>query len=70
VAPRADGPRPLRGAAGRRLNTRSGRYAAENGLPSVSADGRFVAFDSFATNLVPGGIDAPLNIFLRGPLHG
>jgi len=25
-----------------------------NGVPSISADGRYVAFDSYATNLVSG----------------
>ena len=33
--------------------------------PAVSADGRFVAFDSFATNLVPGDVDGVRNVFLR-----
>jgi Tol biopolymer transport system component len=35
---------------------------------SVSADGRFVAFDSFATNLVPGDTNGALDVFIRGAL--
>ena len=33
--------------------------------PSVSADGRYVAFTSSATNLVPGGTDGQQNVFVR-----
>src|SRR4028119_2515810 len=33
--------------------------------PSISADGRFVTFDSYATNLVPGDTNASLDIFVR-----
>jgi Tol biopolymer transport system component len=41
----------------------------ESELPSVSADGRFVAFGSLATNLA--GIDTNVveDVFLRGPLR-
>ena len=38
-----------------------------SGRPSISADGRFVAFNSVATNLIPGG-DAngqDLDVFVR-----
>ncbi len=38
--------------------------------PSVSADGRFVAFDSLATNLVYGGSAAPKTVFLRDTCFG
>ncbi|MBW3664431.1 MAG: hypothetical protein KY469_15125 [Actinobacteria bacterium] len=34
-----------------------GDKPAANNLPAISADGRFVAFASFASNLVPGGTD-------------
>jgi len=34
-------------------------------LPSISADGRFVAFDSTATNLVPGDTNNTRDIFVR-----
>ena len=33
--------------------------------PSVSADGRFVAFDSLATNLVPGDTNRKTDVFVR-----
>jgi Tol biopolymer transport system component len=38
-------------------------------IPSISADGRFVVFDSFATNLVPGGT-VDLQIFLHDRASG
>jgi Tol biopolymer transport system component len=38
--------------------------------PSISADGRYVAFGSPATNLVPGDTNGQDDIFVRGPLHG
>jgi len=33
--------------------------------PSISADGRYVAFESIATNLVPGGSNGLLHIFVH-----
>src|SRR4028119_15959 len=36
--------------------------------PSISADGRFVAFDSFASNLVPGDTNRETDIFVRDTL--
>ena len=36
-----------------------------SGLPSVSASGRFVAFDSSATNLVPNDTNADFDVFVR-----
>ncbi len=36
--------------------------------PSISADGRFVAFDSTATNLVSGDTNGFEDVFVRGPL--
>ncbi len=44
-----------------------------NGLsvfPSVSADGRFVVFDSYATNLVPGDNNGVIDIFVRDRKEG
>ena len=38
-------------------------------LPTVSADGRVVAFASFASNLVPGDTNGFTDIFARWPLH-
>lgn len=37
--------------------------------PAISGDGRFVAFDSTATNLLPGG-NLPFNIFVHDRLTG
>ena len=36
--------------------------------PSISADGRYVAFDSTADNLVTGDTNAAYDVFVRGPL--
>jgi Tol biopolymer transport system component len=38
---------------------------ADSGAPSISADGRYVAFESSATNLVPGGSDGSVHIFVH-----
>lgn len=37
--------------------------------PSISADGRFVAFDSSAGNIVVGDANQHRDVFLRGPLR-
>jgi Tol biopolymer transport system component len=34
-------------------------------MPSISADGRYVAFHSWATNLVPGGTPANIHVYVR-----
>jgi Tol biopolymer transport system component len=39
-----------------------------NGPPAISADGRFIAFESRATNLVPGDTNGRVDIFLRDPV--
>lgn len=41
-----------------------------SGWPSISADGRFVAFESEARNLVPDGSSSPQGAFLRDTCHG
>jgi hypothetical protein len=46
-----------------------------NGWPgsttaSISADGRYVAFSSWATNLVPGDTNGQMDVFLRDRLAG
>jgi hypothetical protein len=47
-----------------------GRQGNRNsGAVSISADGRFVAFDSAATNLVPGDTNNDWDVFRRGPLR-
>jgi len=37
---------------------------------SVSANGRYVAFASFAFNLVSGDTNGYIDVFIRGPLDG
>lgn len=37
----------------------------DSGQPAISADGRFVAFASYATNLVPGDTNASQDVFVR-----
>jgi Tol biopolymer transport system component len=48
-------------------------FAAEgdfdSGTPIISADGRFVAFVSAASNLVSDDTNSGNDVFLRGPLH-
>lgn len=41
-----------------------------SGSPSLSADGRFVAFDSGATNLVPGDTNEASDVFVRDMATG
>jgi Tol biopolymer transport system component len=38
---------------------------ASSGVPAISADGRFVAFESDATNLVPGDTNGAIDVFVR-----
>jgi Tol biopolymer transport system component len=42
-----------------------GRANGESYSPSLSADGRFVAFESYATDLVPGDTNGQRDIFVR-----
>ena len=37
--------------------------------PNISADGRFVTFDSPAGNIVVGDANQHRDVFLRGPLR-
>jgi Tol biopolymer transport system component len=41
---------------------------ADSGSASLSADGRYVAFSSYASNLVRGDTNDAYDVFLRGPL--
>jgi Tol biopolymer transport system component len=62
---------PLAGAELASANaqgTAAGNAASFN--PSLSANGRFVAFESTATDLVPGGSPPGVNIFVRDLLEG
>jgi hypothetical protein len=42
----------------------------ESDLPAVSSDGRYVVFESYATNLVVGDTNAKSDIFLKDTLTG
>ncbi|MBX3024584.1 PD40 domain-containing protein [bacterium] len=52
--------------------TASGNSYSGNAAPRISGDGQFVAFDSYASDLVAGGIDAngTLDVFLRDVVAG
>jgi Tol biopolymer transport system component len=55
----------------KRVSVRSNGDQA-NGLsfePSISADGRYIAFHSHASNLIAGDTNGRPDIFIRGPLH-
>jgi Tol biopolymer transport system component len=45
-----------------------GDFGSRN--PSISADGRYVAFESLATNLVPGDTNDTWDVFVRDTLKG
>jgi Ca2+-binding RTX toxin-like protein len=49
-------------------NQMIGGYAEGSYSPSISADGRFVAFSSWASNLVPGDTNYTGDIFVRDTL--
>jgi Tol biopolymer transport system component len=44
--------------------------ASSIGWPSISADGRYVAFASYASNLVPGDTNNAFDVFLRDRVAG
>jgi Tol biopolymer transport system component len=49
----------------------SGNQGTGNsGNPSITADGRFIAFDSQAPNLVPGDTNGTSDVFVRDTLNG
>jgi Tol biopolymer transport system component len=47
------------------LDSSAGQGNAKSEYPCISADGRHVAFDSLATNLVPGDTNGKADVFLR-----
>jgi len=47
------------------LDSSGAQGADESGVPSISADGRLVAFASNAANLVPGDLNHSSDVFLR-----
>src|SRR5215510_11605429 len=52
-----------------RSNGAQANANCDNDTPSISADGQFVAFASFASNLVPGDTNGQTDVFVRGPLN-
>lgn len=50
--------------------TNGNPFAIGSGSPSISADGRFVAFDSYATNLVAEDKNADQDVFLHDRYTG
>jgi Tol biopolymer transport system component len=52
------------------VDSSGGQADAESFYPSVSADGRFVAFVSLASNLVPGDTNGFWDVFVRDRLNG
>ena len=64
--------RDLRAGVTRRVSTGTGGRPAngENFFPSVSADGRKVAFSSTASNLVGGDTNATTDVFVRDMVAG
>jgi hypothetical protein len=55
-------------AGGAQANGASYLYNGWNTAPSISRDGAYVAFQSWASNLVPGDTNDQLDVFVRGPL--
>ena len=47
----------------------AGQADGGSDAPAISADGRFVAFGSRATDLVPNDTNGTSDIFVRGPLR-
>ncbi len=52
------------------LTPAGGQPDAPSAAPAISADGRYVAFESAATNLVPGDTNSASDIFLRDTCLG
>ncbi len=52
-------------------NDQSGSLAIQSGSPAISSDGRYVTFQSFATDLVPGAFSSSVgNIYRRDLVKG
>lgn len=52
------------------LNTSGGQANGSSFSASISADGRYIAIDSLATNLVPGDTNNRIDVFVRDRLAG
>ena len=55
---------------GRERGERGTQASGFSTPPRISANGRFVAFAAFATNLVPGDTNGTLDVFVRDRLTG
>jgi len=55
-------------SAGNQANSDSSAFPISADSPSISADGRFVAFSSFSSNIVPGDTNDRRDIFVRDTL--
>ena len=56
----------------KRVSKRSNGTEASGGNsdePSISGNGRYVAFESSATNLVKNDTNGEWDVFWRGPIH-
>ena len=55
----------------RRISISSGGVEGDGASysPHISADGRFVVFESVATNLVANDLNGTYDVFVRGPIH-
>ncbi|GIF02166.1 hypothetical protein Ari01nite_96300 [Paractinoplanes rishiriensis] len=71
TSPQAAGAAPAGPAAERISVTGAGAEGdGISGWPSVSADGRYVAFESEAANLVPGDVNGTTDVFVHDRLLG
>ena len=52
------------------VDSSGGQADHVSGWHSISADGRYVAFDSFANNLVPGDTNVATDVFVRDRVAG
>jgi hypothetical protein len=52
------------------VNSAGAQGDDQSAIPSISADGRFVAFASQATNLVPGDTNGLMDVFVHDRLSG
>lgn len=52
------------------VSTGGGQGNASSSLPAISGDGRYVAFESWASNLVTGDTNASVDVFVRDTQTG
>jgi Tol biopolymer transport system component len=51
------------------MSSAEGQGNSDSFRPSISADGRYVAFESDASDLVANDTNGVRDVFVRGPLH-